>query len=153
MTNRLHIIGASPQGRYSFPQALKFLAQNSGRVALKLLNDVVMAIDRGCFDKQVNVIGHYFKAFNYHINPAGFLNKKLFEPGFNLSNQDIAPVFRAPDKMVSKIKHGFIAGSPPVPVHRNIIHATGVYCKSDNAIHPTAKDSGLSGFSFVNDRR
>ena len=59
-TRTADVVAPAPMRRHGF-EWRKLLPQFVGRKALDLIRDVLPSVGRRCFQKQVNVVGHYFE--------------------------------------------------------------------------------------------
>jgi hypothetical protein len=125
MPDRFDIIATSPEGWQSAFERRKRLTKYAGGITLKLLNDVVRRVDWRRLDKKMNVIRHHFQVFNRYPDLISLFKKQRFQALFNIAYQYLASVFWAPDQVITKIIDGFVAGSPSLIIHPDIIHAAG----------------------------
>lgn len=99
-TNSSNIIRTRPKSREFLSKVFILTPKFMGSKALELLNNIMNWQCRDAGYKHMNMIGHYFKGLNLHVNLLCFLIQKYLKVFGNFPYQNRLPVLRTPDNMI-----------------------------------------------------
>ena len=100
------VVASSPERRNSTSKCFELLPENSGTPSLEPVNYFSDRDGRVCFDEQMNVVWHDFMCMNCPTSLTTNFEEQFLEPCFDFTNQNVATVLRAPNKVVLETKHG-----------------------------------------------
>ena len=109
--NRTGVIAAAPKRWKAGPQRSELLAENTAGTAFDPVDDLGHAQGRVRLDEQMHVVGHHFHRVDGHAVFFGCLDDQFLEAGVNRSDQHLAPIFRAPDKVILQAENRPCTGS------------------------------------------
>ena len=93
-------IATCPQCGQSASEGGEFVPQHPGTPALYPCNNVVWCYCRISFYEQVNMIWHGFECNDLPVVLPYGMPDYLMQPGFNIGDDYLSLVLRAPDKMI-----------------------------------------------------
>jgi hypothetical protein len=84
---------------------MELLTQDVGGESLKPCGNFSHAARGVGFDKQMNVVGHYFQRMNGYSNLLRFEPQQRLKPSFDRPGENRAAIFWAPDEMIFQTKN------------------------------------------------
>jgi hypothetical protein len=123
VTNRANVVAPAPQTWQAGAQSGELLAQDPGSMPLELVGKTL-----GCFgwvtlDEQVNMVGHDLKRFNRYPQFLRLLIQEGAQFFRNLTHQDLASVFRTPNKVIFQRENATCITSILCVTHRtSVLH-------------------------------
>ena len=109
--DRTGVVAAAPKRRQAGAQRSELLPENAAGPAFDPVDDLSHAQGRVRFDEQVNVVWHHFHRVDSHAVFFGCLDDQFLQAGVNRSDEDLAPIFRAPDEVILQAENNPGAGS------------------------------------------